>query len=315
MPAGRVVAQQPGRKYRVVLAFVQGGELTHRLRGVVAGRLASHGFVDGKNLEMRAGTAGTSGDYYAREAARAMLSQKPDAVLAVGTMLALAFQKETTSVPVVFTLVADPVGSGLVKNLARPGGNLTGVSTRHAELAVKRLQLMRELLPAAKRVALLGFFWSPEFRAAEPSLRRAKAELGLEIIDVDQMSGSWEIPLAKAADAGASGVITWQPLIASGQRLTGEALVAFTTKRRMALLTSESDDAALGSLASYGSDLSFIARQGADQLARVLKGEAPGTIPVDQVSRFELVVNMKTARAIGVSVPSSILLRADKVIE
>ena len=286
-----------------------------RLRGAIADRLASHGFVEGKNLQIDTAIAGTSGDYYSREAARAMLSHKPDAVLVFGTQLSRAFQQETVNVPVIFTNVGDAVAAGLVKDLARPGGNLTGVSTRHPELALKRLQLLRELLPKAKKVALFGYFWDPSFHAAEPALRKAAAELGFEIIDVDLMSGSWEVPLARAADAGASAVMSYMPLIGSGQRLTAEALVAFATKRRLALLTSDGEDVALGALASYGTDPVFIARQGAEQLARVLKGQAPGSIPVDQTSRFELIVNMKTARAIGVNVPSSVLLRADRVIE
>jgi putative ABC transport system substrate-binding protein len=290
-------------------------ELNRRLRSVIAERLASHGFVEGKNLEIRAAVMGVSGDYYARETARVLLSQKPDAVLVFSTHFARAFQQETTTVPVVFTQVGDALAAGLVKNLARPGGNLTGVSTRHGELGHKRLQLLREVLPKAKRAALFGYFWQPDLQATAPSLRKAAADLGFELIDVDLMSGSWEVPLAKAADAGASAVISWHPLVGSGQRLTAEALVAFTTKRRMALIASDADDVALGGLASYGTDPVYIALQGTDQVARVLKGEAPGTIPVDQVSRFELIVNLKTARAIGVTVPQLVLLRADRVVQ
>ena len=205
------------------------------------------------------------------------------------------------------------MASGIVKDLARPGGNLTGVSTLHSELAAKRLELLREFLPKAKRVALFGYFWA--FREAEPALRKTAARLGFELIDIDQMSGSWEVPLGKAADGGAAAVMSYLPLVGSGQSLTAEALAAFTAKRRMVLLMSDVEDVAIGGLVSYGADSVQIARQGTDQLVRVLKGEAPGRIPVDQVSRFELVVNMKTARTIGVSVPSSVLLRADRVIE
>ena len=310
-----VHAQQPGRKYRVALGFAQGDELTRRLRGAVSERLASHGFVEGRNLEIDAFMDACCGDHYAREKARATLSAKPDAVLVFGTVLARAFQQETTSVPLIFTQVGDALASGIVKNLARPGSNVTGVSSRHWELAAKRLELLRELLPRAKRVALFGYFWDPSFRAAEPALRKTAAELGLELVDVDQMSGSWEAPLGKAADAGATAVLSFLPLVGSGQRLTGEALAAFAARRRMVLVVSDAEDVALGGFASYGTDPVHLARLGADQLARVLKGEAPGNIPVDQVSRFELVVNLKAARAIGVSVPPSVLLRADRVIE
>jgi putative ABC transport system substrate-binding protein len=313
-PVG-VWGQQPGRQYRVGLGFVQGDELTRRLIGVIHQRLASHGFVEGKNLRIDITTDACCGEHYAREKARAMLGLRPDAVLVFGTVLTRAFQKETSSVPVVFTQVADALAAGIVPNLARPGGNVTGVSTRHSELAVKRLELVRELLPKAKRVALFGYLWDPSFRAAEPSLRKAAAKLGIELVDVDQMSGSWEVPLRQATDAGAAAVLSYLPLVGTGQRFTAEALVAFARERRVALVMSDGEDAALGGLVSYGTDSALIARQGADQLARVLKGERPGEIPVDQIAHFELVVNLKTAKALGVKIPGPVLARADRVIE
>lgn len=307
--------QQPGRQYRIGIGFVQGDELTRRLTAVIRERLAVHGFVEGRNLAIHVTTDACCGEHYAREKARAVLGLKPDAVLVFGTTLTKAFQAETKSVPVIFTQVADAVASGIVQNLARPGGNVTGVSTRHSELAVKRLELLRELLPAAKRVALFSYFWDPSFRTAESSLRKAAAKLGFELIDIDQMSGSWEVPLGKAADAGATVVMSYLPLVGTGQRLTAERLVAFTRQRHLALVVSDGEDAALGGLASYGTDSAFIASHGADQLARVLKGDSAGNIPVDQISRFELIVNLRTAKSLGMSIPASVLARADKVIQ
>ncbi len=307
--------QGAGRKYRVGVGFVQGKELTAKLTGVIAQRLASQGFVEGKNLELRVTTDACCGEHFAREAARTLLSWRPDAVLAFGTVLTRAFQKETNSVPVVFTQVGDALASGLVTNLARPGGNVTGVSTRHAELVVKRLELIRELLPKTKRVVLFGYFWEPSFQAAQPSLHKAAASLGFELVDIDQMSGSWEVPLRRATDRGATAVLSYLPLVGSGQRFTAEALVAFAAERRVALVMSDSEDIALGGLVSYGTDSALITRHGADHVARVLKGGRPGDIPVDQISHFELVVNLKAARALGLSVPGPVLVRADRVIE
>jgi putative ABC transport system substrate-binding protein len=308
-------AQRGAGKHRVILAFVQGGDLTNRLTSVIRSRLASQGFVEGKNLEVRVISDVCCGDHFAREKARAGLEGRPHGVLVFGTTMARAFQAETKSVPVVFTFVADPVAAGIVQNLARPGGNVTGVSTRHAELTVKRLELVRELLPRAKHVVLFGYFWDPSFRAVEPMLREAARRLGIEFLDVDQMSGSWELPLGRAADAGATAVLCYQPLVGSGQRLTAEALVGFAAKRRMALFVSDREDAELGGLASYGNDAAEIAASGADQLVRVLRGEPPGQIPVNQLSRFELVINLKTAHALGLRIPGAVLARADRVIE
>jgi putative tryptophan/tyrosine transport system substrate-binding protein len=188
------------------------------------------------------------------------------------------------------------------------------VSTRQLELVVKRFELLRQLLPKAKRVALLAFFYDPAFQAAGPLIRQSAARFGFELRDVDQMAG-YEGPLRAAADAGASAILSYFPMVGSGQQLTAEAVIAFARERRMVTMMSDAEDAALGGTLSYGTDPFLMARLASDQVARVLKGVRPAELPVDQISRFELVVNLKAARAIGVTVPSSILVRADRVIE
>ena len=168
---------------------------------------------------------------------------------------------------------------------------------------------------AARRVALLAYFWDPSFRAAEPVMRKTAARLGLELIDVDQASGSAEGPLRAAADAGATAVFSYVPLMATGQRFTLEALLELAAERRMATMMSDGDDVLAGGLVSYGTDPLEIARHGADHLVRVLRGAKPAELPVDQIARFHLVMNRKTARAIGLELPPSLLVRADRVIE
>ena len=306
--------QQSGRNYRVGLAFIQGKETTRRLTEAVRTQLATHGFVEGRNLTLAFGTDVCCGQHFAREMASSMLKEKPDVVVAFTTAVAQAFQHETTSTPIVFALSGDPKALGLVKDYSRPGGNLTGVSTRQLELVVKRFELLRQLLPKAKRVALLAFFYDPAFQAAEPLIRQSAARFGFELRDVDQMAG-YEGPLRAAADAGASAIISYFPMVGSGQQLTAEAVIAFARERRMVTMMSDAEDAALGGTLSYGTDPFLMARLASDQVARVLKGVRPADLPVDQISRFDLVVNLKAARAIGVTVPPSILVRADRVIE
>jgi putative ABC transport system substrate-binding protein len=307
-------AQQAGRGYRVGLAFIQGKETTRRLTEAVRGQLATHGFVEGRNLSFTFGTDVCCGSHFARQMASSMLKEKPDAVLVFTTALAQAFQLETKSTPVVFALSGDPVELALVKDYSRPGGNLTGVSTRQLELVTKRFELLRQLLPKAKRVALFAFFYDPAFQAAEPLIRQSAARFGFELRDVDQMAG-YEGPLRAAADAGASAIISYFTLVGSGQQITAEAIIAFARERRMVTMMSDAEDAALGGTLSYGTDPFLMARLASDQLARVLKGASPAELPVDQISRFELVVNLGAAKSIGLSVPAPILARADRVIE
>lgn len=315
LAAAHAMAQQPGRSYRIGVAFIQGHEATQRLAQAVRERLAAHGFVEGKNLGIETMLDQCCGEHYAREAARALLRKDPDAVLTFGTTLTRAFQKETEAVPIVFTQVGDAVAYGIVEDYARPGGNTTGVSTRHLELLVKRLELLRELLPQARRVALLAYFWDPSFRAAEPVMRKTAARLGFELIAVDQMGGSPEGSLRAAADAGATAVFSYAPLMATGQRFTLEALLELAAERRMATMMSDGDDVVAGGLVSYGTDPLEIARHGADHLVRVLRGAKPAELPVDQIARFHLVISLKSARKIGLDVPQSLLVRADRVIE
>lgn len=306
VPSLAAHAQQTGRVYRVAVFFSGGSDTMGPHRDVLRERLAKQGFVEGHNLQTtwRGGSGLRHED---REVARELVAARPDAILTFSAAMTQAVQWATKSTPIVFTHVSDPIADGVVKDYARPGGNTTGASTRHRELLVKRFELLRELLPKAKRVAIFApYVTDTSFSAAEPGMRDAATRLNFELI-VAPRAGLWAIE-DKRVDA----MFVYTVL---GQRLTTESLIGLAAKLRIASIFPDAESVALGGLASYGTDPLEDTRLGADQLVRVLKGSKPGELPVDQSSRFVLAINLKTARAIGLTIPPSLLLRADRVIE
>lgn len=306
VPPLDVHAQQTGRIYRLGVLFAGGSDTMGPHRDALRERLAQQGFVEGRNLQMiwHAGGGNRRQD---RGSAREFVEARTDAILAFSSEMTQAAQWATKSIPIVFTHVSDPISGGVVKNYARPGGNTTGVSTRHRELLGKRIELLRELLPHAKRVAVVTAYATDLLYAASESIiRDAAARLNFELIEIPIRS-AFEIK-EKRAEA----IIIYSAL---GQRLTTEYLIGLAAKLRIASIFPDAEAVALGGLASYGTDPLEDTRLGADQLVRVLKGAKPGELPVDQSSRFVLAINMKSARALGITIPPVVLVRADRVIE
>jgi len=299
-------AQQSGRTYRVAVFFGGGTDTMQPHREAVRERLAKQGFVEGRNLQMiwRGGSGMRHED---RETARELVAARPDAILTFSTSMTQAVQWATKSIPIVFAHVSDPIADGVVKDYARPEGNTTGVSTHHRELLGKRFELLRELLPKAKRVAFVGAYASdPSYAVSLSVIRDAATRLGFELIEVIY-ANLWLIEEQRA-----EAMIVYSSL---GQRLTTENLIGLAAKLRIASIFPSAESVALGGLASYGTDPLEDTRLGAEQLARVLNGAKPSNLPVYQNSRFALAVNLNTARALGLTIPQSILTRADQVIE
>jgi putative ABC transport system substrate-binding protein len=307
-----VRAQQPGRKYRVGVLLAGSAENAQRYRSSFVDRLASRGFIEGKNLEIRYGPA-SAAFTGSEQFVSAILALKPDAIFTSTTTVTQAAQSVTDTVPIVFTWVADPIIAKLVQSYAHPGGNITGVSDRFGDLLVKRLELAHELLPNAKRVAVT---WATgaQYERIAPPLRSAAKRLGIELIELGFPPG-WEDSVARAASRGAEAVIPPVWFGIPNIREEGELIVRSALKHRMPVIFAGAEMVEAGGLVSYGTDHIDSLRRGADMLARVLRGERPEDLPVDQAVRFELVLNRKTAKTIGLNVPQSILLRADRVIE
>ncbi len=304
------LAQKPGRVYRVAAMFGVGGSGMHRFRAALTERLASHGFVEGRNLQIDAHAA-TGIFHEDRDAARVLLATSPDAMFTCLIRVTEAARAATQSVPIIFVWIADPVASGLVMSYAKPGGNLTGVSSRAGELLAKRLQLIRELLPSVKRVAVLGHGWGMYESSADP-VREAAAALRIDLLETPIQSG-WVATLDAAAKSGAEACLAIH--LHALQPLASTEMIQFAVETRMPVVFADADAVVAGGLISYGTNLVDDVRRGADLVARVLMGAMPADLPVDQAARFELAVNLRTAKALGLTIPQSVLLRADRVIE
>jgi len=302
-------AQQPVRRYRVgvLLPLAEGAAL--RL-SAIREHLAAQGFVEGRNLALDVRYARTDVD-----AARDLVALKPDAILAVAAAAAQAAQVETKSVPIVFAWVPDPVLSGLVKDYARPGGNITGVTNRYYELAVKRLELLRDLLPAAKRVAVAGGLFDPASQTALRFARQAAQRLGFELIVRSRTDWDWMNDVQAAAAAGAQAMFVLNSYAIRGDRFEAANGIRAAAQARMPAVFADTETVEMGALMSYATNLNDDLKRAIDLMVQVLKGRRPSEIPVEQASRFELAVNLKTAKALGLKIPQSILLRADRVIE
>lgn len=309
LPSLDARAQGDRKQYRVgvLLLLPQVAETT---LPQIRERLAAQGFAEGRNLALDVGYAGTDPD-----AARGVIARKPDAILAVSTTAARAAQTETSTVPIVFVRVPDPLQSGLVKHLGRPGGNVTGISNHYNELMVKRLELLHDLLPSAKRVAVAANVADPTVAAALTAVKPAAARLGIELLARSDTGWNWDYNLDASIRAGAQAVCTFYNFTALGLRSTLEYAVQAVARRRIPTVWTESDAVEIGGLMAYAINMADELRQAVDVLARVLKGANPGTLAVEQVSRFEVAINLKTAKSLGLAIPRSVLLRANRVIE
>ena len=275
--------------------------------------LRAHGYVPGKNIEIVYGSAQNAAEFI-DDVCQDLLAQKVDVIVASGGVAVMAAKKCTTTVPVVIQAVGDPVGIGAVRSLSRPEGNVTGVSFLSGDLAGKRLELMRELVPHATRVAVLWDTRNPNARAESAATIAAMDRIGLQAerhgVDSDaalrrffgQLKANRPDALYVAFEAGLVG--------------TNRTSIAQTAlEHRIPLVSGWSFLTEAGGLVSYAPDIPALFRRSASYVARILKGAKPGELPIEMPLSVELVVNLKTARALGIAVPQSFLVRADRVIE
>jgi putative tryptophan/tyrosine transport system substrate-binding protein len=319
LAAPPLLAQRPGRNYRIGVFFSGREPVMRRYLDELRTRLARHGFDEGRNLQVDLARATYNPDAD-RQTVRKLLDSSPDALFTFTTFHTLTAQSLKSPVPIVFTFVGDAVAYGLVKEVHRPGGNTTGASTQQREIKRKRLEFLRELLPHAKNVGVVGYFGETDllFNVNEAALRMAAGTLGFTLLTEPgwrQNAGGFIPAMRKAADLGAEAFYIFHPLAVSGFIFGGEDVIKFAHERRIPAIFEDSEPVELGGLMSYGTSLVDEVRRSADQLARVLKGANPAELPVDLAARFELVVNLKTAKALDITIPRAILLRADRVVE
>lgn len=269
------------------------------------------GYVEGRNLRLLVRSADWKQERLPA-LARELLDARAEVIVAVNTPGTRAAMQATTSIPIVFTIVGDPVGSGFVSNLARPGSNVTGISNMTGTMASKRMSLLKELVPGVKRIAVL---YNPIDPVTKPQIRDAQRDapaLGVEVRffpvkavaelpDTFQQMFAWKANAALWLSGQAN---AFQP----GTRDLG-------LKHRFPVMATLRNDVEAGGLISYYPDHIELYRRTAVYVDRILKGGKPGELPVELPARFELVINLRTARAIGLAVPQAMRLRADRVIE
>lgn len=271
------------------------------------------GYVQGRNLEVIYQAAQNAFEFV-EDLCRDLVGQKVDAIVVSGAVGALAAKKCTQSVPVVFMAVGDPVGIGVVASLSAPGGNITGVSFISSELAGKRMQLLQEFVPAARRVAVLWDTRNPNARAESQATFAAAARLGAK---VDRYPVASDAELLAALQRMQSNrpdalyVVFEGGIVASNRTL----LAQFGISQRLPVVSGWSSLTDAGALCSYAPHIPSMFRRSASYVDRILKGTRPSALPVEQATIVELVVNLKTAKALGIDVPRSVLLRADRVVE
>ena len=274
--------------------------------------LGDLGYVEGKNIGIIYRTTEGRSERSADLAAE-LVRLKVDIIVADGTGLALAVKKATTSIPIVVAFSTDPVGTGLVASLARPGGNVTGLTTLSEELGGKQLELLKEIVAGLDRVAILGPT-SPAtdifVKETEPTARA----LGVKIIPlVFRGPEDFEESFRSATKERANGLIDRiGPTVSSADR---KRVVELTLKNRLPTISGFASWADNGGLLTYGPDRNFMYRRAAVFVDKILKGSRPADLPVEQPTKFEFIINLKTAKQIGVNIPQSVLYRADRVIK
>jgi putative ABC transport system substrate-binding protein len=303
-------AQQPAMP---VIGFLSGWSPADRTRFVTAFRqgVRETGYVEGQNVAIEYRWALDQYDRLPDLAAD--LVRRQVAVIVTNTPGALAAKAATTTIPIVFTTGGDPVRDGLVANLNRPGGNITGVSFISVELGAKQLGLLRELRPGAARTAMLA---DPKWPLTEPftsQVRAAASAMGQQM-DVLYVSSDREIETAFTTliQRGAGALHVGIGLFLLSQR---ERIVALAARHRIPAISPYREFAEAGGLMSYGTSITDAYRQAGVYAGRILKGEKPGDLPVVLPTKFELVINLKTAHALGLTMPPGVLSIADEVIE
>jgi ABC-type uncharacterized transport system substrate-binding protein len=274
-------------------------------------RLRELGWIEGRNVTIEVRWA-EGRDDRAAEIAAEFARLKVDIIATWATAPALAAKSATSTIPIVFALATDPIGSGLVASLARPGGNATGLSVQNIDLAGKRLELLREVVPDLRRLAIMANVGVSDTAAEMHEVQTIAGTLGLEVLKMEIWRAEDIAPAFEALKPGTDA------LFVVGDPLTFINRVQITDLAQAARLPATyaiREFVAAGGLMSYGTNFPDLFRRAANFVDRILRGTKPADIPVEQPTKFDLVVNLKTAKALGLNIPPTLLARADGVIE
>jgi putative ABC transport system substrate-binding protein len=307
-------AQQRGRTPRVGVLW-HAGSAEEEEPYLIALRQALNGlgYIDGRTVTLEQRFPNEQPDRFASLAAE-LAADKVDVLVASGTLAALAAQRATAAIPIVFVVVPDPIAIKLVDSLARPGGNITGLTNISSDLSAKRLEFFKEAFPNITRVALLvNANDQRNMKRYIDETKVAATRLGMEFQPAEAHSiGDVEQLFDKAVEARLKGVVVAPDgMFFQGRKLLAQSALA----RGLPMIAFSRETLEAGALMSYGADVRALFRRAAAYVDKLLKGEAPANLPVEQPTRFEFLINLKTAKALNVDVSPMLLTRADEVIE
>ena len=269
------------------------------------------GWIDGRSVAIEYRWAEGREERFAEIAAE-LVRLKADVIVTSGTQAVMASKNATSVIPIVFATAGDPVGSGLVASLARPGGNVTGLATLANELAGKRLELLREVVPSLRRLAIMGNVGNPYIMLELDEVRAAARMLGLEAITLEIRRAQDLASAFEALKSGADALYVCTDALVNTHRIR---INIAALGERLPTMHGSRDFVEAGGLMSYGPNFPDMFRRTADYVDKILRGAKPGDLPVEQPTKFDLVVNLTTAKALRLEIPPTLLTRADEVLE
>jgi putative ABC transport system substrate-binding protein len=304
--------QQAGKVYRIAFLGASSPALESELVAAFRQGLRDLGYVEGRTILIEYRWAEGRYDRYAAFVAEAV-SLKVDVIVTEGTPAAIAARDGTSTIPIVMAVIGDPVAAGVVSSVARPGGNITGSTSMSPEIDGKRLELLKELVPGVSRIAVLWNPANPNNRARISTMRAAakSLRLTLELVGVGD-SEQLEKGFGAIVAARSQALIMESDLALLSRR---ERIVDFATRRRLPGLYAYREFVEAGGLASYAPSYPAMFRRAAMYVDKILKGAKPADLPVEQPTKFELVINLKAAKALGLTIPPSLVGRADELIQ
>jgi len=297
---------QQGKAYTIGVLAVTSLNADVLLKALREG-LRDAGYIEGRNLRLEVRIAEGTPDVQAQNAAE-LVRLKVDLIVTFFTPTALAAKQATSEIPIVMAGAGDPVATGLIASLARPGGNVTGLTSGGSEIAGKSVELIREVVPSARRIGVLLNELDPFARPYAAQIAPAAGGVGMEVETIMMRPGQ---PLGAAFDLLSSKRV--DALLIQGT--VAEEALDLAIKHRLPALTSTALGPRLGALMSYGTDFRDLARQSVVYVDKILKGAKPADLPVAFPTKFELIINLKTAKAIGLDISPVLVARADEVIE
>jgi len=274
------------------------------------GRLRELGWIEGRTIAIEYRWAEGRPERYAEFAAE-FVRLKVDVIVTFGTAVPTV-KRATTVIPIVFAVAQDPIGGGLVTNLARPGGNVTGLSLQATDVAAKRLQLLREIMPQLRRLAIMVDFNAPQSVLEMGEVQAAARTLGIEVAPLPIHRAEDIAPAFDALKAKADALYVVTNALTNSNRTR---IITLALDARLPTIFSTRDLVQAGGLMSYGADYSALFRHAAVYVDKILRGTKPGDLPVEQPTKFDLAINLTTAKALGLNIPPAFLANADEVIE